>query len=202
MVPFQLGPAPGSFHDTRHVGLLVLIRSVEVGGPLRRTIGKHLLGTGRLDGLAVRIKSTAKPWISKTSLAVRSVSVMVPVGEPRGAHWCLKVSLFLNPLVPRGACWCLLVPVGSTVWRPETAKPPNCNLPISNLAHGTSSRQRQLQRRARAHGTALRHRQTLKPLPTQTSGSRMMITITECVAESASSCLVNCICNGGERGCC
>ena len=39
--------------------------------------------------------------------------LLVPVGEPRGAHWCLKVSLFLNPLVPVGACWCLLVPVGA-----------------------------------------------------------------------------------------
>ena len=39
--------------------------------------------------------------------------LLVPVGEPRGAHWCLTISLFLNPLVPRGACWCMLVPVGA-----------------------------------------------------------------------------------------
>ena len=41
---------------------------------------KNLLGTCRLDGLAVRIKSTAKPWISKTSLTVPSVH--------GGACWC------------------------------------------------------------------------------------------------------------------
>ena len=46
------------------------------------------VGSGRLEGLAVRIKSTAKPWISKTSLAVRSV--------PVGASWCLLVPLSLG----------------------------------------------------------------------------------------------------------
>ena len=46
---------------------------------------------------------------------------LVPVGEPRAAHWCLKVSLFLNQLVARGACWCLLVPVGPRFGAPKPA---------------------------------------------------------------------------------
>ena len=70
---------------------VITVVSVLLAVPFFPVVVLAILGTGRLEGLAVRIKSTAKPWILKTSLAVRSVPVT--------ACWCLLV----RRVVPTGA---------------------------------------------------------------------------------------------------